>query len=47
MRSLPTKPARELRKLVEPLDDRYRAATVPDPFADPCEPWWARRRRRM
>ena len=43
MRALPTRLSRELREFVEPLDDRHRAATVPNPFADPDEPWWMRR----
>jgi hypothetical protein len=37
--------AGELWELVDPLDDRYRAVTVPDPFAAPDVPWWARRMR--
>jgi hypothetical protein len=45
MRTLPRMLARELRELVDPLDDRYRAVTVPDPFAAPDAPWWARRMR--
>jgi len=43
MHALPPQAARELRRLVKPLDDRYIAKTWPDPFASPDDGWWARR----
>ncbi|MEU5155280.1 hypothetical protein [Glycomyces sp. NPDC021274] len=42
MRDLPTRPARELRRLIAPLDERFRNRTFPDPTAPPG-PWWTRR----
>ena len=35
--------ARELRDMVEPLDERYIASSWPDPTAPPDEGWWGRR----
>jgi len=43
MHALPPQAARELRRLVKPLDDRYIAKTWPDTFASPDDGWWARR----
>lgn len=43
IRALPKRFARELRKLVSPLDEAVAAKTLPDPFADPARPWWHRR----
>ncbi|MFF8534320.1 hypothetical protein ACF07B_20650 [Streptomyces sp. NPDC015532] len=43
MHALPRQAARELRRLVQPLDDLYIAKTWPDPFASPGDGWWARR----
>ncbi|MGV9247204.1 hypothetical protein [Streptomyces sp. NPDC003710] len=37
MHALPPQAARELRRLVKPLDDLYIAKTWPDPFASPDE----------
>ncbi|HEX2144434.1 MAG TPA: hypothetical protein VHG10_08000 [Glycomyces sp.] len=42
MRRLPKRPARELRRLVAVLDDRFLKRTFPDPTAPPG-PWWHRR----
>ncbi|HEU5129459.1 MAG TPA: hypothetical protein VFU12_15865 [Glycomyces sp.] len=39
---LPRRSARELRRLLEPIDRRFRERTLPDPFAPPG-PWWTRR----
>ncbi|MEU2112400.1 hypothetical protein [Streptomyces sp. NPDC019507] len=36
-------PARELRALLGPLDARFLARTLNDPFASPRDPWWNRR----
>jgi hypothetical protein len=41
--ALPTRAARELRELVQPLDDIYLANTSNDPFAARGDPWWKRR----
>lgn len=43
LHALPSRAARELRVLVEPLDDLFRARSWPDPAASPDEGWWARR----
>lgn len=43
LHALPSRPARELRSMVEPLDALYMARTWPDPYASPDEGWWARR----
>lgn len=40
---LPLRSARELRALVEPLDELYLAGTWPDPLAPAHYQWWARR----
>ncbi|MFD7442616.1 hypothetical protein [Streptomyces sp. NPDC059909] len=40
---LPRRSAHELRALLEPLDERFLARTLNDPFASPCDPWWRRR----
>lgn len=40
--ALPSGPARELRRLVAPLDERFLAATVHDPTRADAG-WWARR----
>jgi hypothetical protein len=39
---LPPRERVELRRLVSPLDGRYLALTLPDPFAH-NGPWWHRR----
>jgi hypothetical protein len=39
---LPKQSARELRRLLAPLDERVEARTVPDPSA-PNRHWWSRR----
>jgi len=39
---LPLRTARELREMVEAIDQRYRARTFPNPTAPPG-PWWRRR----
>lgn len=39
---LPARPARELRRLVAPLDERFLDRTYSDPTAPPG-PWWTRR----
>lgn len=41
--ALPPACARELRTLLAPLDARFLARTLPDPFAPPGDPWWERR----
>ncbi|MFC9325591.1 hypothetical protein [Kitasatospora sp. NPDC057015] len=40
---LPSGAARELRRRVDPLDERYLSRTVVDSYADPSWPWWLRR----
>ncbi|MFF2195637.1 hypothetical protein [Streptomyces sp. NPDC058157] len=40
---LPRPAARELRAVLAPLDARFLARTLPDPFAPPGDPWWTRR----
>lgn len=42
LRRLPKRQARELRRLVEPIDERFLDRTFPDPTAPPG-PWWTRR----
>lgn len=37
------KARRELLGAVAPLDDRFLARTLPDPFSPPTDPWWKRR----
>jgi hypothetical protein len=34
---------RQFRSLLNPLDERFRARTVPDPSAAASAPWWRRR----
>ncbi|MEV6399866.1 hypothetical protein AB0M39_34625 [Streptomyces sp. NPDC051907] len=43
LHALPRRAARELRGMVEPLDDLYIARSRPDPHASPDDGWWARR----
>jgi hypothetical protein len=43
LHGLSPRAARELRAVVEPLDDLYRSKTWPDPAAVDGEPWWRRR----
>lgn len=45
MRTISTKARRELRKAVEPLDTRFLARTLNNPFAPTDLPWWHRRIR--
>ncbi|MFD7262292.1 hypothetical protein [Streptomyces sp. NPDC059874] len=41
--SLPRPAGRELRAVLAPLDERFLARTLNDPFAPPGDPWWCRR----
>lgn len=41
--ALPRHGARELRAVLAPLDARFLARTLADPFAAPGSPWWAGR----
>ena len=34
---------RELRAVLAPLDERFLARTLNDPYASPHDPWWRRR----
>lgn len=43
LHALPTGSARELRRLVAPLDERFLAATVHDPPRSAGLRWWVRR----
>ena len=43
LHALPARSARELRSLVEPLDELYLKRTWPDPNAPAEDGWWARR----
>lgn len=43
LHALPSRTARELRGLVEPLDELYLARSWPDPTVSPEEDWWVRR----
>lgn len=43
LHALPRRAARELRSLVNPLDEIYLSNTSPDPYAPPDQPWWQRR----
>jgi hypothetical protein len=43
LRVLPPRSGRELRCVVQPLDEIYLSRTVEDSTADPSAPWWARR----
>ncbi|MFF1558982.1 hypothetical protein [Streptomyces sp. NPDC058279] len=45
-RVLPRRSARELRAVLTPLDERFLARTLNDPFASPQDPWWLRRLER-
>ncbi|NXY94588.1 hypothetical protein HYE82_09320 [Streptomyces sp. BR123] len=42
-RALPPGAARQLRAVLTPLDERFLARTLPDPYAAPGDPWWRRR----
>ncbi|MFD8632699.1 hypothetical protein [Streptomyces sp. NPDC059533] len=42
-RALPRRAAAELRALLAPVDARFLARTLNDPFAAPGDPWWSRR----
>ncbi|WP_407837709.1 hypothetical protein ACE1OC_17005 [Streptomyces sp. DSM 116496] len=44
--SLPRRAVRELRAVLAPLDARFLARTLPDPYAPPGDPWWRRRLER-
>ncbi|MET9851828.1 hypothetical protein ABZY57_02570 [Streptomyces sp. NPDC006450] len=41
--ALPRRAARELRAVLAPLDARFLARTLDDPYAPPGDPWWRRR----
>lgn len=41
--ALPRRAARELRALLAPLDARFIARTLNDPYAPAGDPWWRRR----
>ncbi|GAA2627445.1 hypothetical protein GCM10010411_75710 [Actinomadura fulvescens] len=43
LRGLPPSGSRELRRLVQPLDDLYCSRTIVDSYADPSDAWWLRR----
>ncbi|WP_322750133.1 MULTISPECIES: hypothetical protein [unclassified Frankia] len=43
LHALPTRAARELRGMVEPLDALYLARSWPLPTVSPDDGWWARR----
>ena len=43
MHALPRRAARELRRMVTPLDEAYLLKTSPQPLAAPDDPWWLRR----
>ncbi len=43
MHALPGPAARELRRIVDALDDEFLRKTLPDPHAPPDLPWWHRR----
>ncbi|MCJ1679356.1 hypothetical protein MTF65_18815 [Streptomyces sp. APSN-46.1] len=40
---LPRRARRELRAVLAPLDARFLARTLNDPYAAPGDPWWRRR----
>ncbi|MEU7601800.1 hypothetical protein [Streptomyces sp. NPDC041003] len=42
---LPPRARRELRAVLAPLDARFLARTLNDPYAARDEPWWGRRLR--
>lgn len=44
--SMPRRAVRELRAVLAPLDARFLARTLPDPYAPPGDPWWRRRLER-
>ncbi|MFD9411780.1 hypothetical protein ACFWBN_32885 [Streptomyces sp. NPDC059989] len=41
--TLPRAAGRELLAVLAPLDERFLARTLNDPFAPPGDPWWCRR----
>lgn len=41
--AVPRRAARELRAVLAPLDARFLARTLNDPYAPPGDPWWRRR----
>ncbi|RAY14692.1 hypothetical protein DPM19_13140 [Actinomadura craniellae] len=41
--ALPPRSRPPVTALVEPLGERYRARTLPDPRLRPDQPWWWRR----
>ncbi|MDL2079130.1 hypothetical protein QNN03_22085 [Streptomyces sp. GXMU-J15] len=43
LRNLDPQDRAELARLLAVLDTRYRSRTLPDPHADPHQPWWHRR----
>lgn len=43
LHALPSRAARELRDLVDPLDELYLARSWPDPTLSPDDGWWTRR----
>ncbi|MFE5808633.1 hypothetical protein [Streptomyces sp. NPDC056491] len=40
---LPPRARRQLRAVINPLDERFLARTLNDPYAAPDDPWWRRR----
>lgn len=46
LHALSPRAARDLRALIEPLDERFLRRTVNDPFAPPDAPWWMSRVKR-
>ncbi|GAA1463791.1 hypothetical protein NE857_00340 [Nocardiopsis exhalans] len=43
LRRLPKRARTELHRRLTPLDELYLRRTLPNPFADPDDPWWRRR----
>ncbi|WP_199444411.1 hypothetical protein [Umezawaea beigongshangensis] len=43
LHALPARAARELRTVLDPLDEHYRTRSHPDPHVSADHPWWARR----
>lgn len=41
--SLPRAAGRELLAVLVPLDEKFLARTLNDPYAPPGDPWWCRR----
>lgn len=41
--ALPPRHAAQLRRVVKRADEQFWAKTLPNPHADPAQPWWARR----